>query len=320
MVTLSFPTNPTLNQTYTFGTKTWVWTGTAWQLQTSGAINNIPIGNTIPSTGAFSNLSGANISGNYVSIVGNILGGNVQGGNVVLTGNTIGGPANLTLTSPNVVFSGNVFVEGNTTFISSNSITTNSLLIQLANNATLGAAANNAGITVGANSNIFASFLYNDTTKDWTTNIGLSVVGNITAAYYIGNGSQLTSLNGANIVGNISTTGNITGGNLATSGQISASGNVIANNISLGNNISVGGNVVAGTNISAIGNISSTNLSVTGNANIGNLKANGAISAVGNVTSNNVVIGNTLNFSNGANVAVYQIYNPSTGSLDTIFN
>ena len=78
MTTLSFPTSPSLNQTYTFGTKTWLWNGTAWQLQTSGAINNLPIGNTIPSTGSFSTLSGANITGGIASITGNIQAGNVS--------------------------------------------------------------------------------------------------------------------------------------------------------------------------------------------------------------------------------------------------
>lgn len=28
---ISFPANPTLNQTYTYGNKTWQWNGTAWQ-------------------------------------------------------------------------------------------------------------------------------------------------------------------------------------------------------------------------------------------------------------------------------------------------
>jgi hypothetical protein len=238
---LSFPTSPSPNQTYTFGTKTWVWNGVAWQLQTSGAINNVPIGNSIPSTGAFTNLSAANIAGNYVSVVGNIQGGNVQGGNVVLTGNTIGGPSNLTLTSSNVTFAGNVYVEGNTTFISSNSITTNSLLIQLANNATLGAAANNAGITVGANSNVFASLLYNDTTKNWISSIGLSVVGNVSANYFIGNGSQLTNINASNIVGaygnaNVAAylptyTGNVSSGNISATGNVSIAGNIVAGGV-----------------------------------------------------------------------------------------
>lgn len=30
---LSFPSSPTLNQTYTVGTKTWIWNGYAWDLQ-----------------------------------------------------------------------------------------------------------------------------------------------------------------------------------------------------------------------------------------------------------------------------------------------
>ena len=34
---LNFPTNPTTNQTYTFNTVTWVWTGTRWEVQSSGS-------------------------------------------------------------------------------------------------------------------------------------------------------------------------------------------------------------------------------------------------------------------------------------------
>lgn len=35
MAVISFPTSPTLNQTYTAGTKTWVWNGYAWDLQSA---------------------------------------------------------------------------------------------------------------------------------------------------------------------------------------------------------------------------------------------------------------------------------------------
>ena len=34
---LNFPTNPTTNQTYTFNSVTWVWTGTRWEVQSSGS-------------------------------------------------------------------------------------------------------------------------------------------------------------------------------------------------------------------------------------------------------------------------------------------
>src|SRR5210317_422233 len=54
---LNFPNSPSLNDTYTFGNKTWIWNGAAWKLKTDGAINDIPIGNSSPSTGAFTTLS-----------------------------------------------------------------------------------------------------------------------------------------------------------------------------------------------------------------------------------------------------------------------
>jgi hypothetical protein len=33
---MNFPINPTLNQTYTYGSKTWKWDGTVWNLQIAG--------------------------------------------------------------------------------------------------------------------------------------------------------------------------------------------------------------------------------------------------------------------------------------------
>ena len=54
---LNFPNSPSLNDEYTFGNKTWIWNGAAWKLKTDGAINDIPIGNSSPSTGGFTTLS-----------------------------------------------------------------------------------------------------------------------------------------------------------------------------------------------------------------------------------------------------------------------
>jgi hypothetical protein len=81
MSTLNFPTSPSLNDTYSFGTKTWIWNGDAWQLNSTGAINGIPIGNTSPSTGAFTTLSATgNITGNYFIGNGSMLTGISGGG------------------------------------------------------------------------------------------------------------------------------------------------------------------------------------------------------------------------------------------------
>lgn len=54
---LNFPTNPSVNDTYSFGGKTWIWNGEGWALDPSGAINNIPIGNATANTGNFTTLA-----------------------------------------------------------------------------------------------------------------------------------------------------------------------------------------------------------------------------------------------------------------------
>jgi hypothetical protein len=118
----------------------------------------------------------------------------------------------------------------------------------------------------------------------------LSSSGNITASYFLGNGSQSTgivsSYGNANVntllaawgSNTVSTTGtitagNITGGNLLTAGIQSSTGNVI------------GGNILSAGLISS-----------TGNATHGNILTGGQISATGNATSN-IVISNTQIFS-----------------------
>lgn len=57
MALINFPANPNTNDTYSFGGKTWVYNGSAWDLQTIGSINATPIGNISPSTGAFTTLT-----------------------------------------------------------------------------------------------------------------------------------------------------------------------------------------------------------------------------------------------------------------------
>ena len=133
----------------------------------------------------------------------------------------------------------------------------------------------------------------------------VSGTGNITGNYFVGNGSLLTSLTGANVTGTVanatsattaatvtsnaqanitsvgtltslSSSGNVTGGNILTGGIVSATGNATAGNVLTAGLISAtsnitGGNILTGGLISASGNISANNLSLAGNitSNIG---------------------------------------------------
>jgi hypothetical protein len=125
------------------------------------------------------------------------------GGNVEFNDLTVDG--NLTVT-------GNIIQIGN--------IVTDSKTIQLANTAGTANAANGSGVTVGANDNI-ATMLYSSSANVWTTNIGMTVAGNITGSYFVGNGSLLTgitSYGNANVAAYLPTyTGNLAAGNLTVS-------------------------------------------------------------------------------------------------------
>ena len=132
----------------------------------------------------------------------------------------------------------------------------------------------------------------------------LSASGNISASgVFIGNGAGLTNINAGNITGaygnsqvatflntygsnTITTTGNVSVGNIIGNGQALtglAGGNVIGQ---------VGNALVAGTvytaaqgNITSVGTL--TSLSVSGNANIGNIGTATAIVTTGNITTIN---------------------------------
>jgi len=92
MPTLDFPTSPALNEEYTFSGRTWKWNGTAWQVAGGTALNNIVIGNMVPSSATFTT----------VSTTGNV----TVGANISVTSNVTVG-ANISVTS-NASVTGNV--------------------------------------------------------------------------------------------------------------------------------------------------------------------------------------------------------------------
>jgi hypothetical protein len=157
----------------------------------------------------------------------------------------------------------------------------------------------------------------------------ISTVGNVTGAYILGNGSQLTGLpalyGNSNVVALLSafgsntisttgtiTSGNITGGNVLTSGIVSATGNVFSqNNLLTQGTVSATGNIITdgyfvGTfygNVTGNFVIPGSNTQVVFNTNgnadaVGGMTYNkgsntftvlGVISSQGNVIAGNVI-------------------------------
>jgi hypothetical protein len=152
--------------------------------------NNILTGGAISATG---NITAGNVIGNVVSTgpistTGNVTGGNVlTGGIVSATGNVFGG---------NALFSGNLTVNGNVTYINSNVVTINDLAINLGNNAGNVSQVNNGGIELGPQGSPYVTFLYNSSANSMVSSVGLSAVGNIT-------GGNLSVSTGTVTVGNI---------------------------------------------------------------------------------------------------------------------
>ena len=144
---------------------------------------------------------------------------------------------------------------------------------------------------------------------------GISVTGNVSGNYFIGNGAFLTGISStygnANVAnylptfsGNLTSLNNITAtGNIITSGAISVAGNVTADNL-VGNlsngtsrvSIASSGNVSVG-----VGPFGTTVLNIntsTGISVLGNVVASQAVSAVGNITGGNIIAADQLTFAN----------------------
>jgi hypothetical protein len=195
---------------------------------TSGIVSaagNVTGGNILTSgiVSATSNVTGGNIlTGGTVSATGNITGGNVtlsdvgtlRIGNLTITDATIDSTEHqITLGSVgnvgNIIIAGNLQVLGNTTTINSNTVSTNDLTLNLANNAINSAAANGGGIEVGPVGSPFITWLYNSTANTWNTAGGISATGNVTGGGFVGtvytNGIVNTGSNSTGNIGSAST-------------------------------------------------------------------------------------------------------------------
>jgi hypothetical protein len=172
---INFPSSPTLNQTYAFGQKTWVWNGYAWDLQLANANSVIAI-----SQASYNQANAAFIHANSAFNTAN---------NALDT--WVRGQANA------------AFIQANAAFLQANtpSHVANSAAIY-ANGAF--AAANAASATDATqNNSITAAFIRANNSLN--ANVGgnitgeVVVVGNLTATTFVTTGSN-GSISGANAI------------------------------------------------------------------------------------------------------------------------
>ena len=266
-------------------------------------------------TGGNLNAAGLSLSGNVVSPLA--VTGNITGGNIISVAAM--SAATLTTTS-DVVVGGNLTVNGDTTYNNVTSFNVEDPIISLgrgANNAPLVSddgkdrgeqlwyySGSEKSAFVGFNNTadkLFAAIDVSIANEIVTINsygnfvVGnlegatVSTTGNITGNYYIGNGSQLTSVvaTGVGVLPSLSVTGNTITGNLNALEQVSAVGNITGGNIVAGSIISATGNILSGNNIIATANITGGNI----------LAGSGVITTTGNITGANVISGTTFSAS-----------------------
>ena len=239
----------------------------AGNLRTTGLISasgnvtgNFFVGNGSALTGIVSSYGNANVVANLaalgsnpVSTTGNITANYFIGNGSALTG----------ITSSY----GNANVATFMAAFGSNTITTTGNIV--AGNVLLGPigiVSTNGNVTAG---NLTVNGLIN-TSGSLSLTGNISASGNVTGNYYIGNGSLLSSITGANVSGTVANaTYATTAGSATTATSATTAGTVTGN---------------AQANITSVGTL--TSLAVTGNASAGNITTAGLISATGNITGN----------------------------------
>jgi hypothetical protein len=299
---LNFPQNPALNQVYSFNGKTWIWNGQGWALAKTGNISaDYFIGNGSLLTG----LSASNVNAN--ALIGTNLSSNV----IYSSLQTVGNLSYLNVTG-NVVTTGRFSGSGaGLTNIPGGNITG---VVASASVATT--------VTASAQPNI--------------TSVGtltsLSSTGNVTANYFIGNGSLLSGIAASSVNANALTgstlSSNVLFSSLTTVGNL-LSLNVVGNVVTTGRFIGSGAglsNISAANIVGTVANAvyavtAGTAYSVAG-ANVSGTVAN-AIYAVtaGNATTATVAtyanIANSVSGSNVSGTVANAAYATTAGSATT---
>jgi hypothetical protein len=279
MTTLSFPSNPSLNDTYTFGGKTWIYNGSYWALQSTGAINGIPVGNATPATGAFTTLTS---TGN--TALGDIAGNLVPAANLTydlgdetnywrdlyLSGSSIR-LGNIVLKNIGGTFS--VFQSDGSTPAPVGGVT------ELVNGTSNVVVSANGNVTTGVGG--APNILVATAGGVYVTGI-VDVSGNIDAGNVSATNGEFTS-----VAGTLTTAAQTNITSVGTLSSLSVTGNISGGNVS-GTNLTGTLLTAAQPNITSVGTLDT--LTVTGNVTAGNVSATqfsaSLIGVVGNININ----------------------------------
>lgn len=310
-----------------------------------GLLSNINVGSD------YSNANVANYLPTYLpTYAGNLGAGNAAvtgqvtanrvslgAGNLSLTGNILATTADIITIDPlndgtnagNVVIAGNLTVGGTLTYNNTVTATTNDLVWIAANNAGSPSLATGGGLAVGPTGS-YAQFVYNAGANAWQSSLPIianggvnangalsgattgTFTGNVTAPYFIGNGSQLTGMYGnADIANYLPTyTGNVGAGNVVSSGNVIAA-RFIGDGSQL-TNLPVQSGTYSNANVTSYlptylptylsiytGNITAGNVTVTGRTTTSNLTVTGnsVLGAVANVSITGGIPGQVLTTS-----------------------
>jgi hypothetical protein len=217
--------------------------------------------------------------------------GNVSAGNVVVS-DTVS--AKDLTTTGNAIIGGNLFVNGDTTYINITDLNVEDPIIGLGRGANNSPLTTNDGKDRGeqlwyyADSEKSAFVGYDNSEGKMIVAANVSIINEIVTVNAYGN-TALGNLEAQTVVASA----NITGGNIATAGTVSATGTVTGGNIATAGTVSATGTVTGG-NIATAGTVSAT-----GTLTAGNLTTAGTVSATGNIVGGNV---NTTNLSLAGNV------------------
>jgi hypothetical protein len=324
---------PSANTTYDLGSPNQRWKDLYL------ANNTIYLGNSIIS-GANGDITLTNAGGGELIVAGNTTVSTLENGNSNIS---INANANITIsvnsTSNVAVFSSNTFnVNGN---VVANGVKTDNLYyangnpwdlqqpagsntqLQFNDNGSFGASANlyfdSSSKTLHVVGNIVATDANISNIIVATANVGnLTATGNITAAYIIGNGSQLTGLpaayGNADVANYLPTyTGNLSAGNVSFTGIANISGNISGNSLT-----STSGYLLLGTgSLSVIGSDGGIFSSTISNINLG-LAANVTMgSTTGNVIARGSFAANSLSTSGNLTVTGNISANNIAGTITT---